>query len=330
MQKTSIAVFTSHRRLLNATLAFMAVGCVCAGLANAQVTTQGGVTVLSVTAPGTVDFSSARVMPLPTNPGASNPTQSLIQALLSGSSLGTPGVSAGAAGDGATSSASVPLPASVASESDGVLSPEDFGTNNHPFSTERADLNTLATNTQYSYSPAGKLFFNISGAGYICSASLIKRGVIVTAAHCVANYGKKQFYSGWTFVPGYRNGAAPFGSWTGATAYVLTAYYAGTDGCATYGVVCPDDVAVIVLNHQGSASSPVYPGTNTGWFGYGWNGYGYVTGITQITQLGYPAGLNSAQYMERNDSYGYVSSSNSNNTVIGSDMNGGSVAVPGL
>ena len=29
----------------------------------------------------------------------------------------------------------------------------------------------------------------------MCSASLIKPGIVVTAAHCVANYGQHQFYS---------------------------------------------------------------------------------------------------------------------------------------
>jgi len=92
-----------------------------------------------------------------------------------------------------------------------------------------------------------------------------------------------------------------------------------------YGVVCPDDVAVLILNTQAGA----YPGTSTGWLGYGWNGYSFTSNhLTQITQLGYPAGLHNAVYMERNDSYGYVSSSNSNNTVIGSNMNGGSSGGP--
>ena len=54
----------------------------------------------------------------------------------------------------------------------------------------------------------------------------------------------------------------------------------------------------------------------------------FRSNLTQITQLGYPAGLNNDAYMERTDSYGYVSSGNSNNTVIGSNMNGGSSGGP--
>jgi len=48
-------------------------------------------------------------------------------------------------------------------------------------------------------------------------------------------------------------------------------YYNGTDNCAQYGVICPDDGAVITLNPQ----SEHYAGYYTGWFGYGWNGYGF-------------------------------------------------------
>src|SRR5205085_4923440 len=132
---------------------------------------------------------------------------------------------------------------------------------------------------------SGKLFFNIGGGSYVCSASLIKRGLVVTAAHCVAEYGASQFYSNWQFVPGYRNGSAPFGTWTTYQAWVKTAYYDGSGApCAVYGVVCPHDIAIMSLNAQGGS----WPGTSTGYYGYGYNGYGFVSNLTQITQIGYP------------------------------------------
>jgi hypothetical protein len=155
---------------------------------------------------------------------------------------------------------------------------------------------------------------------------LIRRGVVVTAAHCVANYGRREFYRNWRFVPGYRNGAAPFGVWSARVAVILTSYWNGTDGCAVFGVVCPNDVAVLLLNTIGGA----YPGTNTGWYGYGWNGYGFAGALTQITQLGYPGCLDNALVMERNDSFGYVSIPLSRNTIIGSLMCEGSSGGPWL
>jgi len=250
-------------------------------------------------------------------------TEAMIEAMTSSTlALGTPGYSNGAKGTGNTSPRFLGTPAAP----EGGVAPPDFGTNNHPFSTARADLYGLNTNTSYPYRAAGKLFFKIGTASYICSASLIKRGIVVTAAHCVANYGHSQFYGSWQFVPGYRNGAAPFGTWTVKQAWIKTAYYNGTDGCAVYGIVCPDDVAILILNTSPAGG---YPGTATGWLGYGWNGYSFTSNhLTHITQLGYPAGLDSAAFMERNDSQGYVSSANSNNTVIGSNMNGGSSGGP--
>jgi hypothetical protein len=150
---------------------------------------------------------------------------------------------------------------------------------------------------------------------------------VVTAAHCVANYGQKQFYSGWTFVPAYSYGLAPYGTWTAAYAGVLTAYHDGTDNCTQYGVVCSDDVAVITLNAQNGS----YAGHYAGWFAYGWNGYSYNSSSQAlITQLGYPVALDAGMLMQRNDSQGFVSTSLSDNTIIGSLMTGGSSGGPWL
>ena len=211
---------------------------------------------------------------------------------------------------------------------DGEVESQQFGTLNHPFSTARADLN-VATHTRYPYRASGKLFFNIGANTYVCSASLIKRGVIVTAAHCVAAYGKSQFYSNWTFVPGYRNGTAPYGVWAATTAWVLTSYFQGAAGeCSVAGVICKNDVAVIELTPQ---TNPVYPGTRTGWYGYAWNNWGFTTaGLTHINQIGYPVALDGGLRMQRNDSQGFRSASNSDNTIIGSLMTGGSSGGPWL
>ena len=283
---------------------------------------KGGVTVLNVrTQAATVDFVHAQPKALPINPFAADSTQALMRALGNPPDLGPSVYSSGAKGSGAQAPLFLGKP-ELAPESE--VAPQAFGTTNHPFTTARADLFGGATNTLYPYRAAGKLFFNEAGGSFICSASLIKRGVAVTAAHCVADYGKKQFYTGWQFVPGYRNGAAPFGVWTVRQAVILTSYYDGTGSCAVSGIVCSDDVAVLILDTQKDA----YAGSTTGWFGY-WYGGGFTSnGLVQITQLGYPAGLDNAAYMERNDSQGYKSSSDSNNTLIGSNMNGGSSGGP--
>jgi hypothetical protein len=154
---------------------------------------------------------------------------------------------------------------------------------------------------------------------------LIKRGVVVTAAHCVAAFGTKRFYKNWQFIPGQRK-AGGLGVWTVQAALVLPSYLDGTDSCAVVGIVCQDDVAVLLLSPHGAD----YPGTSLGWYGYGWNGYGFTNGLTQITQIGYPACLDGGKRMQRNESYGYTSAGNSDNTVIGSLMCGGSSGGPWL
>ena len=265
------------------------------------------------------DFVNARPMPLPLAAGPIDLVPSL-------QDLGTPGFSEGAVGNGQTSPITLPLP--TISDHDGDMEgpePDEFGTSHQPFSTARADLFTAATNTQYPYSASGKLVFQKpDNNSWECSASMIKRGVVVTAAHCVADYGRSTYYRNWHFIPGYRNGTAPFGNWTVHQAWVKTSYYNGTDNCAQYGVVCPDDVAVLVLNPQNGT----YAGTRTGWYGYGYNGLGFVNGLTQITQIGYPGCLDNGRLMERNDSQGFVSGSYSSNTIIGSLMREGSSGGP--
>jgi V8-like Glu-specific endopeptidase len=260
-------------------------------------------------------------MPMP-DPGVAPPSQT--QALLQSPVLGAPGNEPGGIGSGRQHTVRLAVPQTLSPSGDDVT-PQEHGSSGQPFTTNRVDA--LGDNTQfyYAYRATGKLFFNIGSSTYVCSASLIKPGVVVTAGHCVANFGQRQFYSNWVFVPAYRNGVAPFGVWHAASATVTTAYYNGTDACAVRGVVCQDDVAVLTLQAQGGA----YAGNSTGWYGYAWNGYGF-NGSAQalINQLGYPVALDGGLMMQRNDSQGYTATSFSNNTIIGSLMTGGSSGGP--
>ncbi|MCJ2121800.1 trypsin-like serine peptidase [Methylobacterium sp. J-077] len=206
----------------------------------------------------------------------------------------------------------------------------DFGTSGLPFTTARADLDAVPTNETYPYRAAGKLFFLISGKTYICSASLIHRGIVVTAAHCVAEFGKNSYYSGWQFIPGFRNTDAPFGRWNVVKAVVPTSYINGTDSCTERGVICQNDVAILVMEPQkDAAGQTAFPGDRTGWFAYGWDRAGFTPqGITHITQLGYPGCLDDSNFMERNDAQATSSRTHSSNTILGSMMCGGSSGGP--
>ncbi|PNG27167.1 hypothetical protein CR492_05250 [Methylocella silvestris] len=195
---------------------------------------------------------------------------------------------------------------------------------NHPYTIAQASALKDNTQKSYPYRATGKLFFLNNGQTFVCSASLIKSGLLVTAAHCVANFGTGQYYSDWVYVPAYDNGKAPYGKWKGVQAFALPSYVNGSDSCATPGVVCENDVAVITL-YKGRS----LPGKRTGWLGYAYGGFSMnASGQAHITQLGYPVGLDKGAVMERGDSQSYIDPANSDNTIIGSNMDGGSSGGP--
>lgn len=314
------------------------LGVVCAAAfatvaqAAPNVTREGALTKLTLPAVNSasdaaIDFKNAKPMPLPQ-------VSMLAASANNAAAVSYPGPAGSAAGQAGSGQAK---PTTVLSEGELLnaftselggdeVAPQEYGTNNHPFTTSRVDVNLYPVSRSYPYSPAGKLYFNIGSSTYVCSASLIKRGVIVTAAHCVTKYGGSlpRFYSNWRFVPAWNNGVAPYGTWTATTAYVMTSYYNGADTCAVAGVVCRNDVAVLRLAPQ-SRYSPPYPGTATGWYGYGWNGFGFTPAkVAQITQLGYPVSHDGGNREQRTESYGVTNASMVNNTIIGSRQTGGS------
>ena len=294
-----------------------------AGFATAQAFAADGVTggpAVSSASAGVIDYAHAKPMPLP-QASAAPPTSS---AGLSAASFGSSGASSGAIGTG---KASPVVLAPAASNLGGGASPAEFGTSGQPYTTSRSSAYAVNTVIYYPLRAAGKLFFKINGSSFVCSASLIKKGVVVTAAHCVSNFGQRQFYSGWQFVPAYTNGVAPYGVWTARGRIVMTSYFDGSDSCAQSGVICQNDVAVLILNTQNGQ----YPGTQTGYFGYGYNGYSFNSHHEAlITQLGYPVALDRGLLQERTNSQGFTDGSLSNNTIIGSLQTGGSSGGPWL
>jgi len=297
--------------------------------AQPEVKIEGSTAAFTPSAPETsgdrLDYANARPAPLPGNRTytAARAKADLIRALTAPSRpSGTSGSEPGSIGTGEqTPTMLVPARKESASVRP---SPRDYGTSGLPFSTARVDLPDIKLTSHYPYSAVGKLFYLEGTASFVCSAALIKPGVIVTAAHCAAKFGTNTFYKGWKFAPGYSNGLAPYGNWTVAQARVLTSYLNGTDSCSESGVTCRDDIAVMVLNPQGGR----YPGASTGYLGYAYGGLGFTGNTTHVTQLGYPVDLDDGVYMERNDAQGTVSFSYSSNTVIGSLMTGGSSGGP--
>ncbi|PXW81575.1 trypsin [Nitrosomonas sp. Nm84] len=304
-----------------------------AAVSGGEVKQSGNVTIL--TAPSSnlqsqmasINFSGARAMQM------SEPPQMVPEALeisvgAKKAFKGTPGFSSGQSGSGQENPMSIPKMSSI-DVSDGI-STQEFGTFQHPFTTSRADAKAGRVSKEYPFRASGKLFFNIGTSTFVCSASLIKKGIIVTAAHCVAGYGTGSFYSNWVYVPAQNDRftpSAPYGIYGVTGAVVMTSWINGTDGC---NVVCPNDVAVLVA----APVAGVYPGTRTGFLGYGWDNYGFTSfaglNATEITQLGYPVGLGNGGAMQRTDSLGYTITDAGwfNNIQIGSRMGGGSSGGP--
>jgi hypothetical protein len=68
-----------------------------------------------------------------------------------------------------------------------------------------------------TYNPAhGKVFFSAAAVDFVCSGTALtsaNESVVWTAGHCV-NGGPGGFFTNWAFVPAYKDGARPYGTWT--------------------------------------------------------------------------------------------------------------------
>jgi len=260
-------------------------------------------------------------------------------ALPSGAYALQPGVVAGSS-DGAHRSAE-PATGPV-SDAFGSYSPQVIA----PYTTARASATNLGYTpnaasvgvTSYPWRAAGKLYFNKGTAAYVCSASMIAPGLLITAAHCVYDFGTNSaagFHTNYAFVPAQNvAGETPYGTWTALKEVVATSYLDGTDSCIQKGVVCNNDIAVLIM---AADSSGRLPGNVVGWYSYAWGGYSFTpsfggASLASITQLGYPVAFDSGEMMERNDGVGSYWSPGSavQQMLLGSAMTGGSSGGPWL
>lgn len=144
------------------------------------------------------------------------------------------------------------------------------------------DIYTQYQETNNANTPRsiGKLFSN-SGT---CSASVISgNNIIVTAAHCCWDRTKKAWIGGWSFVPAYKNGNAPYGTFAWSQARVLNSWIDNGD--------IASDVCLIALQNDSAGHGVTY---YTGWLGRSWN-YGSV--LSQHA-LGYPGNIGGANTLQ--------------------------------
>lgn len=126
----------------------------------------------------------------------------------------------------------------------------------------------------------GRLFSNAGS----CTASVISgNNVIVTAAHCCYDRTSNNWIGGWSFVPAYDNGSAPFGTFDWSAATVLTSWVNNGD--------IPSDVCLINLQNDSAGHGVAY---YTGWLGRAWD-WG---SDQELHSLGYPGNLGNAQTLE--------------------------------
>ncbi|GBF91262.1 hypothetical protein Rsub_03582 [Raphidocelis subcapitata] len=243
----------------------------------------------------------------------------------------------------AAEEAGVESAASYAPESGGVV-PLSQGTSGFSF----ADTRVAKTGTAFvpNLKPAGKLFFKIGTSNYICSASLIGKSLAVTAAHCVCAFGKSTFYTDFTFVPDY-DVDNPSGNvvFRGKAVIVATSYLKGTDTCATAGVACSNDVALVWLDVNNGQQA--FQAAGNTYYNYMINafeasaapGAGFASAAVPkylaVTQLGYPGNWDNGGKMQMSNSPGFqynvaVSGKTMKNIVRGTSMTGGSSGGPWL
>lgn len=228
--------------------------------------------------------------------------------------------------------------------SDGLVSsPKAFGSFGIPYTTTRVQDGAQSAgaggasrlSTTYPYRTVGKLTFSV---GY-CSASLIRRGVVVTAAHCIQDFGTGiAIFSNFQFRPGHYGAAgataaqtAPYGTWNWIALVRPATWANGTD--IGSGAARDNDLAVIAL---GKNSAGQFVGDITGYMGYGWNNYSFVTSpktgnlhTAAVSTLGYPFLMDGGAIMQRTDGPAYTTSlGGAGQLWQGSNLTGGSSGGP--
>ncbi|KAA0016503.1 trypsin-like serine peptidase [Antrihabitans cavernicola] len=136
----------------------------------------------------------------------------------------------------------------------------------------------LVPYTTYPYCTVGKVFFNQNGGSWVASAASIGNNAIWTAGHVVHAGDNKP--TGWStnmvFVPGYKDGAAPYGQFAVRQLSTRLAWYQHGNPGGLY----EDMGAGIADPLNGRTLSQT-----VGWLGFAWN-----FDRNQVwTSLGYPA-----------------------------------------
>lgn len=185
----------------------------------------------------------------------------------------------------------------------------------------------------FPYSAIGKLTFQVGGISAHCSASVILKSVIVTAAHCMQDYGAgADRFDSHVFRPASYEGSSPYGEWTPLAAVWPNTWTKGTE--VGSGSAVDNDLAVMVLAKN--ASGQFISDLVGGHLNYGWNNYSFInskrTGniwTAAVTTLGYPGLLDEGAIMQRSDGPSYLTTiADAHQIYQGSTFTGGSSGGP--
>jgi hypothetical protein len=107
------------------------------------------------------------------------------------------------------------------------------------------------------YKTVGKFFVRALGGQFSCTATVIGRSIIVTAAHCFKGVigGIKYTTTGWTFAPMWHDNQFPYGTWSVHSVFLLRGWIDKLDPKLDY--------AVVVLNSRSGRDVGSYTGQDS-------------------------------------------------------------------
>ena len=189
---------------------------------------------------------------------------------------------------------------------------EDAGTPAAPFTSSR--LIPASADLSYPYRTVGRLYLQTPDGAFACSAAVVAPRLVLTAAHCVHSGSPSPgFYTNFLFVPAYRDGKAPFGSWTVRSVHVPADW--ARKGASPH----PTDYALLEMNDlKGRRLGDV-----VGWLGVQTRSL-YPN---HVHMLGYPRSYDGGERMHQVTSQSFDLSAK-NTVLYGSDLTRGSSGGP--